>query len=219
MPDAETSPDALLLITPGCPHCATVLAALEPLIKEGTIGRLEVVNVAAHPETAADLGVRTAPWLHLGPFELDGARGEEELRQWAQRAGSGEGMAAYFREHLGSGRSAKVLELVRAHPDYLEPLVGLLAELDEETHIRLGVGAVLEDLRDTEAAPAAVAALAELTKADHPRTRSDACHFLGVLGHPDARPHLEACRGDSDPEVRETADEALTELTDGGSGG
>lgn len=212
MSDPETAPDALLLVAPGCPHCATVLSALEPLVKEGAVGRLEVVNVAARPDTAAELGVRAAPWLRLGPFELEGARSEAELRRWAERAGSDAGMAAYFRELLGTGAAAKVLELVKARPDHLGPLADLLADPDADTHIRLGVGAVLEDLQDTEAAPAAVAALAELTDAEHPRTRGDACHFLGILGHPSARPHLEACRDDADAEVRETAEEALAEL-------
>jgi hypothetical protein len=33
------------------------------LLKGGVIGRLEAVNVAIHPERAAELGVRKVPWL------------------------------------------------------------------------------------------------------------------------------------------------------------
>ena len=207
MPDS--APDAFLLIAPGCPHCATVLAGLEPLIKEGAVGRLEVVNVAVHPEKAAEVGVRSAPWLRLGPFELDGSRTEEELRQWAERAGSGEGMDAYFRGLLGSGQASRVRDMVKESPGYLPDLIGMLADLEEETHIRLGVGAVLEDLRGTDLAAAAVEPLAGLTRSEHPRVRADGCYFLGVVGAAEARPHLEARRGDSDPEVREAAEEAL----------
>ncbi len=212
MPEPESAPEALLLIAPGCPHCATVLAALEPLIKEGVVGRLEVVNVAARPETAAELGVRAAPWLRLGPFDLEGARTEEELRQWAERAVSGEGVGSYLRELLASGQAGRVVELVKRDPAYAEPLIGLLADLDEETHIRLGVGAVLEDLRDTDLAPALVEPLGSLTRAEHPRVRADGCHFLGLTGSREAVPYLKACLQDADPEVRETAGEVLAEL-------
>ena len=52
---AEKSPGALLLIAPQCPHCPSVLESLTRLIKEGKIGRLEVVNLAEHPEMAEEL--------------------------------------------------------------------------------------------------------------------------------------------------------------------
>ena len=53
-----TPPDALLLIATGCPHCPTVLAGVGDLVKQGKIGRLEVVNIVTHPEVAQALGVR-----------------------------------------------------------------------------------------------------------------------------------------------------------------
>jgi thioredoxin-like negative regulator of GroEL len=59
-------PDALLFIAPGCIHCPVVLQGLSELLKQTLIGKLTVVNVAAHPETAKEYGVRAAPWLQLG---------------------------------------------------------------------------------------------------------------------------------------------------------
>ena len=43
------APDALLLISTHCPHCPAMLASLADLVKQGTIGRLEAVNLEQHP--------------------------------------------------------------------------------------------------------------------------------------------------------------------------
>ena len=43
------APDALLLISTRCPHCPAMLSALADLVKQGTIGRLEAVNLEQHP--------------------------------------------------------------------------------------------------------------------------------------------------------------------------
>ena len=51
-------PQAVLLIGPGCPHCAALLETLSKFVKSGEIARLTVVNVSAMPEQARELGVR-----------------------------------------------------------------------------------------------------------------------------------------------------------------
>ena len=73
------APHAELLLAPGCAHCPVVLAALAELIKAGRIGRLEVINIASHPEEAEARGVRGVPWIRIGPFELSGAHTRQEL--------------------------------------------------------------------------------------------------------------------------------------------
>jgi len=86
-----TLPDALLFISPACIHCPVVMQGLSELVKQTLIGKLTVVNVAAHPEMAQKYGVRAAPWLRLGPFTLTGARTLTELKQWAEWASSEDG--------------------------------------------------------------------------------------------------------------------------------
>ena len=44
-----SAPDALLLISTHCPHCPAMLTALADLVKQGTVGRLEVVNLEQRP--------------------------------------------------------------------------------------------------------------------------------------------------------------------------
>ena len=76
---SETPPDALLFITPGCPHCAGVLEGLGEPVKQMLIGKMTVVNVAAHPELAAEYGVRSDACHLLGLASSAAARAPVEI--------------------------------------------------------------------------------------------------------------------------------------------
>jgi len=205
----DRPPDALLLIAPGCPHCAAVLEGLGGLVKEATIGRLEVVNIAAQPERAEALGVRSVPWTRIGPFELEGLHSPGELRRWAEQTTRAGGMAAYLDELLKGGHRQKAEDLVRRQPEHQGPLLDLLGDPETGIKTRIGVMAILEELEGTNLAVGLVGRLAELTRHPNPRIRADACHALSLTGAPEAMPHLRACLQDPDADVRETAQDAL----------
>jgi hypothetical protein len=205
-------PDALLLLAPGCPHCPTVLAALSELVKRGQIGRLEVINVAVRPEMAERLGVRTVPWLRLGPFELDGLRSLEELRQWAERAGTRAGMADYFSELLRDGQLRKVIELVTHDPAQFNTLLLMLGNPDTELHVRVGIGAVMEEFEGRPALHELVDGLGNLTRHPEPHVRGDACHYLALTHDPKAIAYLQPLLHDPASQVRELAAESLAAL-------
>lgn len=205
-------PNVLLFVAAGCPHCPAVLEGLGSLIKDGTIGRLEVVNLTVHPELAAQQGVKTVPWLRLGSFELEGALSTGELRRWAERADTLDGMADYFFEMLKSGRRSRVEEMARQEPARLHALVRLLERPDTSMAVRLGIGAVLEELHGSGLAEAIIPGLGELARSGDALTRADACHFLSLIGSPAVVPFLRACLDDEDREVREIAVESLEEL-------
>ncbi|MDH3948815.1 MAG: thioredoxin family protein, partial [Gammaproteobacteria bacterium] len=99
----SSPPDAELLIATGCAHCPVVLEGISTLIKEGVISSLRVTNIANQPERAQELGVRSVPWLQLGPFTLQGLHSPAELREWAERAGSMDGMSVYLHDQLKQG--------------------------------------------------------------------------------------------------------------------
>ena len=205
-------PAALLLLTTACPHCPSVLEGLIGLLKEGVIGRLEAVNIEAHPQQAADLGVRTVPWLRIGEFELEGAQTPGELRRWAELAGTQQGMAAYFFYLLKNGQRAKVETMARQQPQRLLALVDLLANAESSMAVRLGVGAVLEELQGSGVSAVMTPGLGQLTRHADPLTRADACHFLSLVGGEDIALYLRDCANDPDPTVREIAAEILAEL-------
>ena len=205
-------PDALLLLTTRCPHCPTVLQGLAELLKQGVIGRLEAVNIAARPDIAAHYGVRSVPWVRLGEFELQGLHSAAELRQWAQRAGSEAGVAEYYADLLQHGQLAAVLGAVQNNPQRLSALLLLAADPDTELAIRVGVSAVMEDFADSEALRAQLSALIALGRHDDPRVRADACHFLALTASPDAVAPLQALSEDPERSVRHVARDSLKEL-------
>jgi hypothetical protein len=203
---------ALLYIATGCAHCPVVLAALTDMVKAGLICSLEVVNAAVSPARAQAAGVRSVPWLKLGPYELDGLRTRAELEQYARLGVSIEGFAKYYGELLAGGALSKVIASIREDEQRLGALVLLLRDRDTTLAARVGVGAVIEEFAATPALRALVPALGELTRQDDAHVRTDACHYLALSGTPEAIPWVERLLNDADPQTREVARESLDTL-------
>jgi HEAT repeat protein len=70
--------------------------------------------------------------------------------------------------------------------------------------------ATLEELRETGGLLEGLAdRLAPLTRHQEPRIRADACHALFLTGAPGVLNLIRPCLDDPDPEVRETAADAI----------
>jgi thiol-disulfide isomerase/thioredoxin len=205
--------EALLLVAPGCPHCASVLEGLGTLVKEGALARLEVVNIAIAPTVASERGVRAVPWMRVGPFELSGLHSLGELRHWTELARRDDGMTHYLGDLLATGRRAEVATRVRQDPTLLSRLVDLLGDSESGLSIRIGVMATLEELQDSDLLARLAEHLAPLTQHTEPRIRADACHALSLTGAPGVMELLQPCLDDPDPEVRETAADAIEALS------
>jgi hypothetical protein len=207
-----TPPDALLFIAPGCLHCPAVLQALGEMTKLALIGRLTVVNVAVHPEQAAKYGVRSSPWLRLGPFTFTDALSPVELQLWAEQANGEEGVAHYVEHLLNQGEYRQALAFIDEDMRRLKPLLTLIADTEADIDIRLGVSALLEAHSNSPSLQQLLPHLAELTRHSDHRVRADACHLLGLTGSAAARTYVEVCLEDDYEEVREIAAEAIEEL-------
>ena len=205
-------PDALLLVVASCPHCPAVLANLAAMAKDGLLGRLEVINVAVHPEVAETLGVRSLPWMRIGPFELTGSRSRAELEEWARRADSADGMADYFHTLLKDGELARVRAKIEAQPERLAALLPIVANPEASINVRIGASVIFEANAGNPGLRALVPELVELARHADARVRADACFYLGLSHAPAARNTLETCLADADAEVREIAADALAEL-------
>lgn len=201
--------DAELLIASDCPHCPAVLEALGRLLKEGLIGRLLVTNIAVHPAAATAAGTRSVPWMRIGPFELTGTHTPAELREWAQYAASGSGMNAYLAYLLEQHQLGRSVELVRQDPPLLHDLLPLLGDLQTPMAVRIGIGALFEELQDSGLLSDIVDELGALTRAAEPQVRADACHYLGLTGSRAAADYVHPLLNDADAEVREIASETL----------
>lgn len=206
-------PDAFLAISGQCPHCPVVLAGLGEVLKQGLIGRIEVVNIQARPELARTMDIRSVPWLRIGPFELTGLHSQAELALWARRAATPEGLAEAFHDMLKTGGLARVLAMLETDPVRLAALLPILANPEASLNVRLGAGAVLEHLAGSQALRLLIPALCELVRHADGRVRADACYALGLSGHESARDCLLPALADTDAEVREIAAEALDSMT------
>lgn len=215
MNDISPRPDALLLMGRRCPYCPTVLKGLQALQAEGVIGTLETVVIEEHPERAAELGVRSVPWVRIGPFELAGLRSEQELREWAEKAGTEAGMAGYLDELLSSGQVDKADALAREDSGVLDALLVLLADPDTQLNTRIGISVIMESLANSAALRGIVGRLGVLTRHAEPRVRGDACHFLGLAGDPGAADYIRPLLEDEDADVREIAEDSLQQLATG----
>jgi thioredoxin-like negative regulator of GroEL len=208
----HSAPDVLLLVSPNCPHCGSVLQSLSELVKQAEIGRLEVINISVHPEISTRLDVRSVPWMKIGQFELVGSYTPAELTSWISKSASDTGHADYLSELLARQQLDKALDLVRQEPPMLQAAMELIAATDTPMVTRIGVGAIMEELTDSEALASQVDRLVELTHAEEASIRADACHYLGLSGAKSALPWLKAMLQDQHEHVREIAQDSLERL-------
>ena len=204
-----TPPDALFLLGTHCPHCPTVLQGLANMVKAGTLGTLEIVNIEQRGDIARELGVRSVPWVRIGSFELEGLRSEKELREWALKASTNKGMTDWLEELLSSGNLETPLERVRSDPAMMDALLELFTDTETGLNIRIGISAVMEHLQETETLSTIVDRLGELTRHEDARIRGDACHYLALSGDPAAAAYIKPLLKDEDKNVREVARESL----------
>jgi hypothetical protein len=204
--------DALMLIAPGCAHCPSVLEGLSRLIKDGKLGRLEVVNILLHPEVGQQLGTRSVPWCRIGPFELEGALSQAELAGWTEHAAAGSGLGEYYAHLLESQRPHRVAELIERRPDSFDELLGLLEDSETPMTVRIGIGVVLEDLHNNPLLLHALPVLIRLADSTAANVRADAAHYLGLTQAPEAAATLQKLLHDENPDVREIAAESIAQL-------
>ena len=209
----SNAPDALLLISPGCPYCKQVLNHLSELVKNAEIGRLEIINIGVRPEAAQAVGARSAPWIRIGPFELTGNYSLGELREWAIKAAQPDTGADYVEELLREQKLDQAISYVKAHPHVLEPLLDLSQAENTGFSVRLGISALLESLQGTELLRDIIPRLGTMTTSDNPAVRADAAHYLGLTQSPDAIPWIKALLTDDQRDTREIAAESLQRLT------
>lgn len=215
MSEAVQLPRGRLLVATGCPHCSSVRRALEQLVAEGRLAALEVIDLSRETPPPELAGIRSVPYVELGDFAFEGQLTLGELRHWVARVGQAEGWSEFFAHLLEHRRLDDLVQRLRQSPQRLPDLIRLLASLDTPMGVRIGVGAVLEELAEDDALllEAGVSSLVQLTRAEAEQVRADACHYLSLTAHPQARAALEAALNDSSAEVREIAAESL-ELLD-----
>jgi len=210
----DYGPEALMLLGTHCPHCPSVLNSLAELVKQGVLSKLEVVNLEQRPDVARQLGVRSVPWVRIGPFELTGLRSLTELKQWAQTSASHQGVRDYIEAMLAEGDVDRVLAMIASDATVMERVIELLDDADAKINVRLGIGAIIEEYEDRPLLHDHIPQLGKLTTHADPRVRGDACHYLALSHSASAKVFIRPLLKDENADVREVAEESLHELGD-----
>lgn len=121
-------------------------------------------------------------------------------------------LATYYNFLLLSGEAPKVAELIQQNPENFSHLIKLLTTKGLPLSSRMGIGVVMEELAGTTVLEDHIHLLMPLTQDSDARLRADACYYLELSGNPVALPGLQACLQDTDPSVREMAQDAITHL-------
>ncbi len=197
-----------------CTYCGPMMQALTELMKAGQIAELRIVNIEHSPELAVRLGVRSVPWLQIGPFELLGSRSKQEMLLWIERASSSAGFNDYLEEVLSEGNLEYANKLIESYPQALENIIELMAEPEAKINVRLGVGVIIEEMAESVEFKAVVPRLIDYLSSKDARIRGDACHYLSLTRDASHIPLIERLLSDESEEVREIAQDSLDELSE-----
>jgi hypothetical protein len=208
------SPAVLMLMSRQCTYCGPMMQALIELMKAGQIAELRIVNIESRPEVAMQLGVRSVPWLRIGPFELLGSRSKQEMLLWIERTSSPAGFNAYLDEVLSEGRLEYAKRLLESHPQVLVTLIEMMADPEAKINVRLGVGVLIEDMAESVEFRAVIPRLIDYLSSKDARIRGDACHYLSLTKDASQIPLIERLLSDESEEVREIAQDSLDELSE-----
>ncbi|MBT8119792.1 MAG: HEAT repeat domain-containing protein [Gammaproteobacteria bacterium] len=207
-----TAPEVLMLMGTQCTYCGPMMQMLTEFIKLGQISELRIVNIEHAADLASELGVRSVPWLRIGPFELAGSRTKQELQLWIQRASSFDGVSEYLVEVLTEGNINNARKLIHDYPQALENVIDLMADPEAKINIRLGAGVIIEEMAESESFKTVIPRLLEYLSNDDARIRGDACHYLSLTRDRSYIPDIEKLLTDDSAEVREIAQDSLDEL-------
>jgi len=197
-----------------CTYCGPIMQILTEMMKAGQLADLRIVNIEEDPQLAIQLGVRSVPWLQIGPFELQGSRSKQEILLWLKRASSSEGLSEYLEEVLLEGNLESANKLIQRYPQALENVIDLMADPEAKINVRLGVGVIIEDMAETESFKAVIPRLIEYLSDDDARIRGDACHYLSLTRDASYVPDIKTLLADESEEVRGIAQDSLDDLSE-----
>jgi thioredoxin-like negative regulator of GroEL len=206
------SPTVLMLMGTQCAYCGPMMQMLTELMKAGSISELRIVNIEKDQDLAKKLGVRSVPWLQIGPFELQGSHSKQELMMWLERASSFSGVSDYLAQVLAEGNIDFATRLIERYPQALKNVLQLMADPEAKINVRLGVGVIIEGMAESSRFETVIPQLIDYLSHKDARVRGDACHYLSLTKNSAYIPLIEKLLSDESEEVREIAQDSLDEL-------
>lgn len=206
MPDLKTIE---LYIAPGCPHCPNMIKVASELVKNGDIGKLEIINIAIAQDLAQQASIRSVPTFRIGEVSLTGVHTAKELIQWVTKSASPEGLTDFFNQAFEQGQLNEVTKKVENKPVLLDHLLDMLADMETPFTSRIAISAVFEHFQNSAEIGELVPRLCDLAQDEHGSIRTDMAYILGLTGNLSAIPCLEKLVKDDFDDARETALESI----------
>jgi glutaredoxin len=217
----EKETEILLFVAPGCSACPHQVRTVAALTLANPNISVEIVDATQEPEFAAQYDVRAVPTTVVDDeLIVVGVKHPQAMAELLLSREGPEGERALVASLLESGRVEDAAERLLYGPD---PETSQRAFLDlwskSTLQDRMGMTLVAEHALDLEreGLDGLVPHLVTGLEGDGPLSRDDArrgdtAALLGLIGHPDARPVLEALSRDANEEVAEAALDALEDL-------
>ena len=197
-----------LFIAPGCPHCPNMIKLTSEMVKNGEIGKLEIINIAVATELARQSNIRSVPTFRIGNTLLTGVHNKDELLEWLDKS-SDDSLTDSFNQQFEEGKLDDIIDRAGQDPELFNHLLTMLTDLETPLTSRIGISAVFEHFENTEHLDKLVPRLCKLATDEHKSIRVDIAHVLGLTGSQSAIPCLEKLAGDEFDDVRETAIDSL----------
>ena len=217
----EKEVEILLFVAPGCSACPHQVRTVAALTLANPNISVEIVDATQEPEFAAQYDVRSVPTTVVDDeLILVGVKHPQAMAEILLAREGPDGERALLASLLESGRVEDAAERLLYGPDP-ETTRNVFMDLWSRSTLqdRMGMTLVAEHALDLERegldglVPLLVAGLeGEGPLSQDPARKGDTAALLGLIGHPDARPVLEALSRDANEEVAEAAADALKEL-------
>ena len=217
----EKEVDILLFVAPGCTACPHQVRTVAALTLANPNIAVEIVDATQEPEFAAQYDVRAVPTTVVDDeLILVGVKHPQVLAEMLLAREGPEGELTLMASLVESGRVQDAGERLLYGPDpegTRKAFLNLWAQSSLQD--RMGMTLVVEHALDLDReglddmVPLLIQGLeGEGPLSQDPSRRGDTAALLGLIGHPDARPVLEALSRDPNDEVAEAAADALEGL-------
>jgi glutaredoxin len=213
--------DILLFISQGCPACPHQVKTLATLTLASPLIAAEIVDIGQEPELAQQYQVTAVPTTVVDDeLVVVGVKHPVQMAEILLAREGPEGEVALLTSFLETGRREEAADRILYGPAPGATLQAFLELWAKSTlQDRMGLTLLAEAVLDQNPEgldpllPALLTGLqTESPLTEDPSRKGDTADLLGRIGHPDARPVLEMLTEDENPEVAETAAEALEEL-------
>lgn len=115
-------------------------------------------------------------------------------------------------EYMEKGFLENIIDMFKHDSELYYMIADLIR--DERIRVRLGITALVETLsqEDNGNIKRAIPNLVKNLRDDNPVVRGDSAYLIGIIGDNESIPYLMTLLNDSDYNVREIAQEAVTEI-------